>query len=147
MISKIGWKIEWVHLLALMFYLISLYLFVCMLCLPYKPNTSPGQRLICLYSFIFPSPQHNALHIAGIWLHLPVKEWKRAFQRMVLGTSPVVQWIRIHLSKQGTQVRPLGWEDPTCCRATSIHMPQLLSLCSTGQEPQLLSDKYWNPCT
>ena len=83
-----------------------------MLCPPYKPNTSLGQRLICLYSFVFPSPQHNALHIAGIWLHLPVKEWKRAFQRMVLETSPVVQWLRIHLSKQGTQVRPLGWKDP-----------------------------------
>ena len=29
-----------------------------------------------------------------------------------------VQWLRIHLPMQGTWVRSLVWEDPTCCRAT-----------------------------
>ena len=29
-----------------------------------------------------------------------------------------VQWLRIHLPAQGTWVRSLVWEDPTCCRAT-----------------------------
>ena len=33
-------------------------------------------------------------------------------------TSPVVQWLRIHLPMQGTWVRALVWEDPTCHRAT-----------------------------
>ena len=32
--------------------------------------------------------------------------------------SLVVQWLRIHLPIQGTRVRALVWEDPTCCRAT-----------------------------
>ena len=32
--------------------------------------------------------------------------------------SPVAQWLRIHLPMQGTQVRALVQEDPTCCRAT-----------------------------
>ena len=31
--------------------------------------------------------------------------------------SLVVQWLRIHLSMQGTQVQSLVWEDPTCCGA------------------------------
>ena len=29
-------------------------------------------------------------------------------------TSLVVEWIRIHLSMQGTRVQSLVWEDPTC---------------------------------
>ena len=33
-------------------------------------------------------------------------------------TSLVVQWLRIHLSMQGTQVQSLIREDPICCRAT-----------------------------
>ena len=32
--------------------------------------------------------------------------------------SRVVQWLRIHHSVQGIQVRSLVWEDPTGCRAT-----------------------------
>ena len=35
-----------------------------------------------------------------------------------LRTSLVVQWIRICLPMQGTQVQSLVWEDPTRCRAT-----------------------------
>ena len=34
------------------------------------------------------------------------------------GTSPVTQWLRIHLPMQGTRVCYLVWEDPTCCGAT-----------------------------
>ena len=30
----------------------------------------------------------------------------------------VVQWLRICLAKQGTPVRSLVWEDPTCCGGT-----------------------------
>ena len=37
---------------------------------------------------------------------------------------------------QGTRVRALVREDPTCCGATK---PQLLSLLSRAREPQLLS--------
>ena len=34
------------------------------------------------------------------------------------GTSLVAQWLRICLPTQGTWVRSLVWEDPTCRRAT-----------------------------
>ena len=34
------------------------------------------------------------------------------------GASLVVQWLRICLPMQGTQVRALVWEDPTCRGAT-----------------------------
>ena len=35
-----------------------------------------------------------------------------------VGTSLVVQWLRNHLSMQGTRVQALVQEDPTCHRAT-----------------------------
>ncbi|KAJ8788993.1 hypothetical protein J1605_022399 [Eschrichtius robustus] len=34
------------------------------------------------------------------------------------GTSLVAQWLRIRLPLQGTRVRALVRENPTCCRAT-----------------------------
>ena len=34
------------------------------------------------------------------------------------GTSLMVKWLRIRLPTQGTQVRALVWEDPTCRGAT-----------------------------
>ena len=35
-----------------------------------------------------------------------------------LGASLVVQWLRVCLPMQGTRVRALVWEDPTCHGAT-----------------------------
>ena len=48
------------------------------------------------------------------------------------GASLVVQWLRIRLPMQGTRVRALVREDPTCRGATKpvhrrAHVPQLLS--------------------
>ena len=52
----------------------------------------------------------------------------------------MAQWLRICLPMQGTQVRALVQEDPTCQGATKpVHQPQLLSLHSRAREPQLLS--------
>ena len=34
--------------------------------------------------------------------------------KMGIGTSLVAQWLGIHLTVQGTRVRALVWEDPTC---------------------------------
>ena len=38
-------------------------------------------------------------------------------QKEAILASLVVQWLRIRLSMQGTRVRALVWEDPTCRRA------------------------------
>ena len=56
-----------------------------------------------------------------------------------LGTFLVVQWLRIHLPIQGTQVWFLVQEDPTCSGATKAHEPQLLSPHSRALEIQWLS--------
>ena len=39
-------------------------------------------------------------------------------QDTVYGASLVAQWLRICLPIQGTRVRALVWEDPTCRGAT-----------------------------
>ena len=46
------------------------------------------------------------------------------------GTSLVVQWLRIHLIMQETQVQSLIWEDPTSCEAAKP-VSQLESQCTT----------------
>ena len=40
----------------------------------------------------------------------------------------MVQWIRIHLTKQGMQIQSPIWKDSTCHRATKAHAPQLRRL-------------------
>ena len=75
-----------------------------------------------------------------------------------MGTSLVAQWLRICLPMQGTWVRALVWEGPTCCRATKpvrhnywacalepashnywAHVPQLLK--PTRLEPVLCNKR------
>ena len=53
--------------------------------------------------------------------------------------SLVAQWLGVRLPMQGTRVRALVREDPTCCGSNWAHGPQLLSLRSRAREPQLLS--------
>ena len=46
------------------------------------------------------------------------EQYGGSLKKLKIGTSLVVQWLRIRLPMQGTQVQALVWEDPTCCRAT-----------------------------
>ena len=57
-----------------------------------------------------------------------------------LGTSLVAQWLRIRLPMQGTQVRALVREDPTCRRATK---PVCYDYWACTLEPA--SHNYWAP--
>ena len=42
----------------------------------------------------------------------------KEMKEQLYGTSLVAQWLRICLPMQGTRVRALVREDPTCCGAT-----------------------------
>ena len=92
---------------------------------------------------IWPQGQHEE----SIWgeericiLHGVVDTWFYAFIKTYrAGASLVAQWLRIHLPMQGTWVRALVREDPTCQGTTKPCAPQLLSLCSRAPKPQLLS--------
>ena len=57
--------------------------------------------------------------------------------------SLVAQWLGVCLPMQGTRVRALVWEDPTCRGATRPRVPQLLSLhvwslCSATREAAIV---------
>ena len=75
---------------------------------------------------------------ANCWL----PENKRSKQeKYTFGTSLVVQWLRIHLPLQGTRVRALVREDPTCRGATK---PMRHNYWAYALEP--VSHNYWSPC-
>ena len=67
--------------------------------------------------------------------------WKtvwRFLKKLNIELSWVVQWLRIRLPMQGTQVRALVWEDPTCCGATK---PVRHNYRACALEP--VSHNYW----
>ena len=59
---------------------------------------------------------------------------------MVSWTSLVVQWLRIRLPMQGTRIRALVREDPTCRRAAK---PVRHNYWACALEPT--SHNYWSP--
>ena len=91
-------------------------------CLPYfKVN------MLILYWYVASAP--------SVRRNPPEKSFTCWFiQPAFIGTSRVVQWIRVHLPMQGTQVRSLVWEDPTCLKQLSPSTPTT--------EPAL-----WSPCS
>ena len=80
-----------------------------------------------------------------VWVqpgHRTFKNHPRKKKKITPGTSLVVQWLRIRLPMQGTRVRALVWEDPTCrgatkpvCHSYWARVPQLLK--PTRLEPVL----------
>ena len=62
------------------------------------------------------------------------KRHDRLALKLCLRTSLVVQWLRICLPMQGTQVRALVQKDPTCRGATKLP-------CATTTEPALQSSR------
>ena len=72
---------------------------------------------------------------------LPSVLWPSPLSSFITGskTSLVVQWIRICLPMEGTQVQSLARKIPHATEQLSPCARVLLSLCSRTQEPQLLS--------
>ena len=63
-----------------------------------------------------------------------------SLQKTVVGASLVAQWLRISLPVQGTRLRALVREDPTCRGATKpVHHTYWASTASTACKPHLLS--------
>ena len=55
--------------------------------------------------------------IKKMWYMYTMEQYS-AIKKNEIGASLVAQWLRICLSMQGTWVRALVWEDPTCHGAT-----------------------------
>ena len=68
--------------------------------------------------------------LGGIWL-IPSRCFQTFFFffffNIFIRASLVAQGLGICLPMQGTRVRPLVWEDPTCCGATKpMHLEPVL---------------------
>ena len=61
-------------------------------------------------------PQGPHLYVVQGLQHCPAPS--HLLQESDDGASLVVKWLRVCLPMQGTQVRALVWEDPTCRGAT-----------------------------
>ena len=94
--------------------------------------------LSLFFLWLFSSPKSFQAKIAGKCTGS--KNLVKKSPRNSLGTSLVAQWLRIHLPMQGTWVRALVREDPTCRRATK---PVLLNYWACALEPA--SHNYWSP--
>ena len=56
--------------------------------------------------------------IAKTWKQPKCPSTEEWIKKMWYRASLVVQWLRVCLPMQGTRVRALVWEDPTCRGAT-----------------------------
>ena len=65
------------------------------------------------------------------------------FLKRSYGTSLVVQWLRICLPMQGTRVRALVWEDPTCRGATRPMSHNYWACASGACAPQQERPQQW----
>ena len=91
-------------------------------------NLSPGKDIFSSKEKITPSDLCTAWHFTpSNLLSLPgnyqalestYTQPSNLPQRRPSWASLVDQWLRIQVPMQGTQVRPLVWEDPTCWGAT-----------------------------
>ena len=72
------------------------------------------------YTLLSHLPAHTAFSLsrASIFFTTPLTKRKPGAKSTRLGTSLVGQWLRICLPMQGTPVRALVQEDPTCHGAT-----------------------------
>ena len=77
-----------------------------------------------------------------IWFSLDFERFLsvRELKNYRMRASLVAQWLRVRLPMQGTRVRVLGWEDPTCRRATRPVRHNCWA-CALGA----VSHNYWSP--
>ena len=64
-------------------------------------------------------------------------------KKIFLGASLVAQWLRICLPMQGTRVRALVWEDPTCRGATKPVRHNYWACASGACAPQRERPRPW----
>ena len=82
-------------------------------CFPYNSNQCNS---------LFSADRGGKHDILNIWRKIFNKIQhpflKKTFSKLGHGASLVAQWLRVCLPMQGTRVRALVWEDPTCRWAT-----------------------------
>ena len=94
---------------------------------------------IILYKLLRLYYKRKATIIHFMMLVLPwYWNWKK-----ILGASLVAQWLRICLPVQGTRVRAVVWEDPTCRGATGPVNHNYWACASGACAPQQERPRQW----
>ena len=76
----------------------------------------PGDLFICFQAFFMVSSRR---YLFLVWANIFITFFHFLLTfRSSLWASLVAQWLRVCLPMQGTRVRALVWEDPTCRGAT-----------------------------
>ena len=96
---------------------------------------SPIERRETLQRKIIQIMQKNRLQLhATMWIKLinsTLSHRSLDIKDICVGTSLVVQWLRLRAPNAGARVRSLVWElDPTCMPQLRVCMPQLRSRCN-----------------
>ena len=111
-------------------------------CNPYQTTTGSFHRTrtknftICMQTQKTPNSQSNlekekwSRRNQAPWLQSILQSYSNQ-KSMVLGASLVMQWLRVCLPMQGTRVRALVWEDPTC-RGAATPMSHNYWACVSG---------------
>ena len=73
---------------------------------------------ICIEQLLLPkkAPGYKHKEYSPCHTWVPLINW--GISKIQSGASLVAQWLRVCLPMQGTRVRALVWEDPTCRGAT-----------------------------
>ena len=82
-----------------------------------KPAGSTGSTVSAYLNTTLNKPR-VILQLQLYYIHQHHIYDRQGYQHRMWGTSLVSQRLRIHLPMQGTRVRALVREDPTCCGAT-----------------------------
>ena len=86
------------------------------------------------FSFIF----KNSMPLSAFFLKVLSLRTKSSYR-----ASLVAQWLGICLPMQGTRVRALVWEDPTCRRATKPVSHSYWACASGACAPQQERPRWW----
>ena len=99
--------------------------------------------LHCGYAPSSPLPLYPAFHGKPHWELNTNIFTAYLYHKSSWGTSLVVQWLRIRLPMQGTRVRALVWEDPTCHGATRPVSHNYWACASGACAPQQERPRQW----
>ena len=83
----------------------------------FLPWPLQSQRWLRLPALLIPDLPHFTLWLLHSLITRVTNKFT-LFKNTQVGASLVAQWLRICLPMQGTRVRALVWEDPTCRGAT-----------------------------
>ena len=106
-------------------------------------SDTPAHRLLHCWRHHMDGHVRTHTHTYTLHTPLPPSQPFSALRSGNQGASLVAQWLRICLPMQGTRVRALVWEDPTCRGATGPVSHSYWACASEACAPQQERPRWW----